>query len=319
VLDAILNRMLSPKNFLTEYWRKRPAYVPGAAREFAGLYGIDDFLTDLAETQPAPYLVTGVCDGERAYSHPDTPEELRSTVEAGSVAPMRISPKWHQPDMSAHWEWIRALYGGLCRSTSMIYMPRMEAVDLFLGGPKSHLGVHYDNSDTFTIQLSGERRWKFEDSVRLEEKLADARKPDFSPEVEVSFTGPTEEVILQPGDVLYVPAYCVHNVTGVTWSTSLALGLHVYNEVDFVSHLLDTFQSAKYMDYAPVHAFPESAGEPHVAAKMELLRRTRALLKQLEAAAVGSVLAPLSLPGALSPLRTLPQNGNSELRRMSSN
>jgi ribosomal protein L16 Arg81 hydroxylase len=318
-LDAIVDRMLSSKDFFTEYWGKRPVHVPGAGLDCVGLYDTEDFLTDLAASQPSPYLLIGVRDGERAYSHPKTAEELRSGVKDGAVAPLRISRKWHGPDMPANWAWMRALFGGVSRAASMIYMspPRSENVDLFLAGPRSHLGVHYDTSHTFTLQLSGERRWVVEDAVRLEERLVTARDPDFSVNADLSFVGPTQEFTLQPGDVLYVPAYCIHGVSGMTWSVSLGLGLRAFNEVDFVGHLLEIIERTKYLEYPPVDSFPESVGERHVQAKMELLRRVRTLLTQLEMAALGKVMAPLRLPETLAPLDSEPLDHPAHLDRVS--
>lgn len=317
-LDATVNKILSPKDFFTEYWGKRPVMVAGAGLACAGRYDIDNFLTDLTATQQAPYLLVAVRDGERTYADPMTAEEVRSEVAAGGVAPMRISRTWHEPDIPASWVWMRALFGSLCRAASMIYLnpARSENVDLFLAGPKSHLGVHYDTSHTFTLQLSGERKWKVEDAVRLGDRLAAERDPDFSPNADLGFVGPTREFTLRPGDVLYVPAYCVHGVTGISWSVSLGLGLRAFNEIDFVGRLLEIFESTKYATYAPVETLPESLGERHAAAKRELLKRVRALLKQLEIVAVGSVLAPLRLPDTLSPLKTDPPRASAKRRRV---
>jgi ribosomal protein L16 Arg81 hydroxylase len=318
-IDGIVERVLSRADFFAEYWGKRPIHVPGAALDCVGLYGTDDFLHDLASCQPSPYLLIGVRDGERDYSHPTTTEQLRSGVENGAVAPMRISRTWHEPDAPANWDWMRALFGSLCRAASMIYMspPRSENVDLFLAGPRSHLGVHYDSSHTFTLQLSGERKWVVEESFSLEERLAATRHPEYSVNDDLSFEGATVEFTLRAGDVLYVPAYCIHGVSGVSWSVSLGLGLRAFNEIDFLAHLLETIERTKYLEYPPVESLPESAGERHVQAKMELLKRVRALLKQLEMAAVGKVMAPLNLPATLAPLDPMPSGGSSRLDRVS--
>jgi ribosomal protein L16 Arg81 hydroxylase len=302
-LNDIVARMISPKEFFSEYWGKRPVYLPKAALECIGLYSTEDFLRD-AIAGATSLLAISVERNERAYARPKTREELYSAVEAGGVAPVRISQYWHEPGAPANWAWMRALFGTLCRAASMIYMspPRSENVDLFFAGPRSHLGVHYDTSHTFTVQLSGQRKWVVEDAVRLDEKLANARDPDFSPNDELPIVGTTIEVTLQPGDALYVPAYCVHGVTGVTWSVSLGLGLRAFNEIDFVARLLEVAERTSYIEFPPVESFPASTGELHVQAKLEFLKRVRALLKQLEAAAVGSVMAPLRLPETLAPL-----------------
>src|ERR1700730_16522427 len=203
-LDAIVERMLAPADFFTQYWCKRPLYTPGAGRDCAGCYGVEDFLVDMAATQKSPHLVIGVRNGERSYTYLATVEEVRRAVELGDVAPMRISLTWHEPNIPERWRWMRALFGTICRAACMIYMSpsRSENVDLFLAGPTSRLGMHYDSSHTFTLQLYGERKWVVEDAVRLEEKLAAGRSPDFDPEKEVALQEPAQEITLRPGDAL---------------------------------------------------------------------------------------------------------------------
>jgi ribosomal protein L16 Arg81 hydroxylase len=303
-LDAIVEKMLAPGDFFGDYWAKRPVHIPGAGAACIGTYDVDSVLADVVAARPGPHLVIGVQDGSRIYSHPTTAEDIRAEVEKGGVAPVRLSEFWHRPDIPQNWLWLRALYGALCRSTAMLYMSptRTENVDLFLAGPTSHLGVHYDTSHTFTLQLFGERKWVIEAKPDLAARITRARMPDFDPDREVALDGETIEVTLHAGDALYVPAYAVHGVSSTGWSISIGLGLRAYNEVDFLSHILESLESARYIDYPPVETYPEQAGERHEQAKMELLRKVRHLLKQLEMTAVGALTAPLRLPDTLGPI-----------------
>jgi ribosomal protein L16 Arg81 hydroxylase len=305
-LDSVIAKTLGrdTKKFVEDYWGRRPLYVPGAGIDCAGLYGIDDFLADMVATQTAPYAAVSVKDGDRIFSLHPTPEELRTAIGKGGVASMKISRQWHRRNLPEGWLWMRALFGSLCRSLAMVYLSsgKIEDVDIFLAGPTSALGRHYDMTHVFTIQVLGERKWVFEEEVRLKQILAGRRDPRWNPAKEADFQGPIKEVILRPGDAFYVPAYAVHQVTGVTWSVSLSLGLRAFNEIDFLSHLLDLVQLTKYAELEPLPSVPEAAGAPHVQAKMELVKRVRALLKQLESATVGSALGPLRLPATLGPL-----------------
>lgn len=303
-LDAIVEKMLSPSDFFIDYWAKRPVHIPGAGAACVGAYDIDRLLEDVAAARAGPHLVISVKDGSRVYSHPRTAEELRAEVAKGGVAPVRVSDLWHKPDIPHNWLWLRALYGSLCRSAAMLYMnpTRTENVDLFLAGPTSQLGDHYDTSHTFTLQLFGERNWAVEANPDFDERFKRARTLDFNPDSEVAVDGARLEVTLRPGDALYVPAYAVHGVTSVGWSISIGLGLRAFNEIDFLSHILESFENARYIDYPPLETYPERAGERHHLAKMELLRKVRLLLKQLEMTAIGTLMAPLRLPEALDPI-----------------
>lgn len=306
-LDAIVEKMLSPPDFFTQYWARRPVFLPSAGVACAGVYDVDKHLSDMVAAQRGPHLVIGVLNGARVYSYPETAEDIRREVEKGGVAPSRISALWHREGIPQNWIWLRALYGSLCRSVAMLYMSptRTENVDLFLAGPTSQLGVHYDTSHTFTLQLFGERKWVIEAEPNIEARLARARLPGFDPDSEIALEGERLEVTLRPGDALYVPAYGVHGVTSVGWSVSIGLGLRAFNEVDFLGHILETLESARYIDFLPIESYPAQAGARHEQAKMELLRRTRQLLKQLEMTAVGTLMAPMRLPETLDPIDKL--------------
>lgn len=305
-LDAIVEKMLSPTDFFTDVWAKRPVYIPGAAVACVGLYDVEKHLEDVFAAQPGAHLVIGVKDGLRVYSHPRTADEIRCEIEKGGVAPLRVSELWHKDRIPQNWIWLRALYGSLCRSVAMLYMSptRTENVDLFLAGPTSQLGVHYDTSHTFTLQLFGERKWVIETRPDIDARLRRARMPDFDPDRELALEGERLEVTLRAGDALYVPAYAVHGVSSIGWSISVGLGLRAFNEVDFLSHILESLESARYVDFPPLETYPAQAGELHEQAKMELLRRVRLLLRQLEMTSIGTLMAPLRLPETLDPIET---------------
>ncbi|KMO29890.1 hypothetical protein VP06_23375 [Methylobacterium aquaticum] len=307
LLDGVVARMLAPPDFFDRIWARAPFHAPGAARACVGLYDGDDFLEDIARARPGPHLVVGAPEGARAYSYHDTAAGLRAAVEAGGVAPLRISDVWHQPDAPERFAWMRALFGSLFRAVSMIYLnpERSENVDLFYAGPGSHLGVHYDTSHTFTIQLSGRRKWVVAETVRLDETLAAERAPDFAPDAAAIFSGPTREIVLMPGDALYVPAYCVHGVTGVPGfpgSVSIGLGIRAFNEIDVVARLLEIVENTRYAAYPPVATCPAGLGAAHRDAKAALVRRVRALLRELDLAVTGIVEAGLHLPDTLGPI-----------------
>lgn len=302
-LDLVVGRMLGDvPTFFREHWRKRPLCAPGAGADFAGVYGAEQFLADMVETQQVPYLSVSTRDGKRFFTKHATAEDLHGTVLAGGVTSIKASKIWHGP-MPESWAWMRALFGRLCHAVAMTYMTpaRSEDVDLFLAGPQSELGTHFDTTDVFTLQVYGERKWTVDDEVCLDSVLEIARDRKWYPAKEIDFQGSTREFTLHPGDALYVPAYGVHRVTGVSWSVSLSLGLRAFNEIDFVEHLLELIRLTRYMSYPPVASIAESLGDCHAEAKLELMQRVRSLLGQVEGVALASLLAPLKIPAVLDP------------------
>ena len=72
--------------------------------------------------------------------------------------------------MPGGWPEFRRLFGSPRRAAAMYYMTpaRSEDVDLFVAGPGSCLGTHFDRTEVFNLQLCGERRWIFEERRSLE-------------------------------------------------------------------------------------------------------------------------------------------------------
>jgi ribosomal protein L16 Arg81 hydroxylase len=283
--------------FFREYWHRKPLYAPAADPTHAIQYGTEQFLMDMVVTQPAPYVAVRAHEGKRVFSTHDTAEALRAAVSDGSVCSMKISKIWHR-DLPGSWIPLRSLFANLCRAAAMVYMssPRSEDVDIFLAGPESCLGSHFDTTDVFTLQLVGERRWVVEERLSLERSLEVGRDPSWNPAKEIDFQGPTWEVTLRPGDALYVPAFSVHRVTGVSWSISLSLGLRAFNELDIVEHLLEQLRLTRYMSYPPTAGAPESLAAEHAEEKLELMRKVRAVLSQVEGLVLAYLMSPLRLP-----------------------
>ena len=312
-LDAVSERIVGdPTVFFREHWRRRPLYAPGAGIELRNHYGVEEFLSDLVDTQPTPYISVSTCEGQRFFAKHSTAEELRAGILAGGVCAIKASKLWHRSP-PASWLWMRALFGSLCRRVAMMYMTpaRSEDVDIFLAGPTSCLGTHFDTTDVFTLQLYGERKWVLEEHTNVERILQTARSPGWYPAREIEFGGPTYEVTLEPGDALYAPAYGVHRVTGVSWSVSLSLGLRAFNEIDIVEHLLEALRLTSYMEFPPLVPAAEPTGEIYAEAKLQTMQRIRVLLSKVEGLALATLLASLKLPATLaSPAETIVESSD---------
>jgi|GEM_PF-17494 len=66
------------------------------------------------------------------------------------------------------------------------------------------VGPHFDSYDVFLIQARGRRRWKFGQQKDL------SLVPDLPLKILASFQ-PREDVILEPGDMLYLPPHAAHD------------------------------------------------------------------------------------------------------------
>jgi len=93
--------------------------------------------------------------------------------------------------------------------------------------------VHNDGHDVIVLQLEGEKRWRlydFSQTLPLESDPAVLEEP---PE-------PSEELVLSPGDALYVPRGLFHAAeTRGSHSLHITLSIHVLTQRDLVQRALD--------------------------------------------------------------------------------
>jgi hypothetical protein len=292
--------------FFQKYWRRELLHAPGAARCRTSLYGVDSFFEDLAATREPPFVAVGSREGARYFAKYSDTAALRAGIDRGEVASIKLNRIWHAGNIPHAWGWMRTLFARLYETVGMTYLDasRSEDCDLFLAGPSSSLGSHYDATDVFTLQLAGERRWRVDARVDTDRVFSLARARGFRRDSETPFGGTPSEIVLRPGDALYVPAFCVHHVTGVTWSLSLSLGVRAFNEIDVLEHLLERLRRSQYFEHGVLASWPLDMADAHVTAKLQLLERVRALLGKLELMAQLSAALPLALPEHLPAART---------------
>lgn len=101
---------------------------------------------------------------------------------------------------------------------------------------------HYDVHDVFVMQTAGQKRWLIHPPVHVH-PLRDQPWTDRRAEVEAATSAPDAEplldVVLQPGDVLYLPAGFLHaaQALGET-SAHLTVGVHVWNRAHLVEQIV---------------------------------------------------------------------------------
>ena len=108
---------------------------------------------------------------------------------------------------------------------------RLDDIMLSLASDGGGVGPHYDSYDVFLIQMHGRRRWRI-GPLKNKNLVADAPVKllsDFEPE---------QELVLEPGDMLYLPPNYGHDGQAVGVCTTLSVGFRALNKGELLSHLL---------------------------------------------------------------------------------
>jgi ribosomal protein L16 Arg81 hydroxylase len=95
--------------------------------------------------------------------------------------------------------------------------------------------AHFDTHEVFVLQIEGTKHWRIYGLAReapLVEEQAEFAREQLGP--------PTREVLLQAGDLLYLPRGYVHEAfTSETLSLHLTVGVKVFRWVDLLHQAVD--------------------------------------------------------------------------------
>ena len=118
----------------------------------------------------------------------------------------------------------------MCRNLEAFFGCPIHTYLLLTPPGAQGLAAHYDAYEVFVLQIDGVKHWRFYGAAR-DLPLADDQ--DEIPRDKLGL--PTQEVLLQPGDLLYMPRGHVHEAfTKDGASLHLTVGLRIYRWMDLL-------------------------------------------------------------------------------------
>jgi len=254
---------LTAREFLRDYWHKKPLLVRQAFPDFESPIDPDELAGLALEEEVESRLV---------LEHGERPWELRRgpfAEDAFSELPERDWTLLVQavdqfvPEVAELLENFRFLPSW-----------RIDDVMISYAAPGGSVGPHFDNYDVFLLQGHGNRNWKIgqmcdSDSPLIEH--ADLRiLADFEQ---------TDEWSLEPGDMLYLPPRLAHYGVAEDDCLTYSVGFRAPSAAEVLTHFTD-FLSQFLPDeerYSDADAQPVS--DPHQI-QHDALDRLKALLAE---------------------------------------
>ncbi|MFI2431911.1 cupin domain-containing protein [Streptomyces sp. NPDC018693] len=247
---------LGEDRFLTQALHRSYAVFPADGSGTTPLLSWDDLNTILATHRLEPPRLRLSRDGVTVpldrYSAPFTnrrgvtwhrthPAELHARLAAGASLVVDAIDAIHPPVGSA-----------------------AEALERFLSTPvqvnayaswteREGFGRHWDDHDVVVVQMHGAKRWKLWGPTRTAPTYRDVQTPE-EPQGE-----PVADIVLSPGDVLYLPRGWWHTVTADQGTASLHLtfGLVTHTGANLVNWVADQLHNDAVMRMdIPRHADP---------------------------------------------------------------
>lgn len=223
-LDDLLYPV-TPKQFLDEYWARQARYIKGPPHKFADLFSIPMFH---AAARGAGALHVEFKDGLRL--HKAHPEDIDVCFKQGATICLT--------DISHSNTRVQAVVDAIKRQ---LQFSGVLDVRSYLSSDGCGYATHADARIATTLQISGKKRWRFAQHPAVDFPL---RNIVFGPEgyrvYRFQHDGPTRlwehfdkpdeasfsEVVLEPGDLLCLPAGTWHSAKAIGHSLAINLAFN---------------------------------------------------------------------------------------------
>ena len=213
---------ISPTEFMSTYWQRKPLLVRQAIPDFKPLLSRPE-LFDLAEhNEVESRLVMGANAGKRKWQMQRGPFKRRAL------------PKLSERD------WTLLVQGvdlhddrvaALMHQFRFVPDARLDDVMISYAADGGGVGPHFDSYDVFLLQAHGQRRWRIGRQKDL------SLVPDMPLKILANFQ-PEFDWVLEPGDMLYLPPRYAHDGIAQGECMTYSIGFRVPQTGDLARELL---------------------------------------------------------------------------------
>lgn len=213
---------LSPQQFMTTHWQKKPLLVRQAIPGFKPLLDRSE-LFDLAASEDAQTrMVIQMPGAKPAWQFKHGPFQRRA------LPPLK-QPGWTilLQGVDGHHDAVHALMN------QFRFVPdaRLDDVMVSYATDQGGVGPHFDSYDVFLLQAHGRRRWRIGRQTDL------SLQPDVPLKILANFE-PEEDYVLEPGDMLYLPPRYAHDGIAEGECMTYSIGFRIPNRAEMARELL---------------------------------------------------------------------------------
>jgi 50S ribosomal protein L16 3-hydroxylase len=254
---------ISAREFLRDYWQKKPLLIRQAIPNFESPLSPDELAGLALEEQVESRIV---------IEHGERPWELRRGPFAEDAFQNLPERDWtllvqavdqfvpEVAELREHFQFLPSW--------------RIDDVMISYAAPGGGVGPHFDNYDVFLLQAHGQRRWKIG-------QMCDSDSPmrDHADLRILAGFDETDDWVLEPGDMLYLPPRLAHFGTAVDECMTYSVGFRAPSAAEVLTHFTDFL--AQFLPdedrYSDAGIAPVS--DPHEI-QMDALHRLKALLDE---------------------------------------
>ncbi|WP_272912987.1 cupin domain-containing protein, partial [Pseudomonas carnis] len=238
---------ITAREFLRDYWQKKPLLIRQAIPDFESPIDADELAGLALEEEVESRLV--IEHGERPWELRRGPfaEDAFSTLPEREWTLLVQAVDQFVPEVAELLEHFRFLPSW-----------RIDDVMISFAAPGGSVGPHFDNYDVFLLQAQGKRNWKIGQMCNSESPLLQHADLRILAEFEES-----AEWVLEPGDMLYLPPRLAHFGIAEDDCMTYSVGFRAPSAAEVLTHFTD-FLSQYLTDeerYTDADAQPVS--DPH--------------------------------------------------------
>ncbi|GLK89670.1 ribosomal protein uL16 3-hydroxylase [Pseudomonas turukhanskensis] len=254
---------ITAREFLRDYWQKKPLLVRQA---------ISDFESPISPDELAGLALEEEVESRLILEHGERPWELRRGPFAEDAFADLPERDWTLLVQAVD-QFVPEV-AELLQNFRFLPSWRIDDVMISFATPGGGVGPHFDNYDVFLLQGQGRRRWKIgqmcdSDSPMLEH--ADLR-------ILANFEQ-TDEWVLEPGDMLYLPPRLAHYGTAEDDCMTYSVGFRAPSAAEVLTHFTDFLSQFLPDEERYSDAGTQPASDPHQIQR-DSLDRLKALLNE---------------------------------------
>lgn len=210
---------ISPNEFMRQYWQKKPLLIRQAFKNIKPPISAANLKRMARSDEVESRLIWR--------------EQGQWKMQAG---PFGRLPAQRQPDWTLLVQSIDLhddAAADLMHQFSFIPAARLDDLMVSIATEGGGVGPHFDSYDVFLIQAQGSRRWRFGQQKDL------SLVPELPLKILANFE-PEHDVILEPGDMLYLPPHAAHD--GISMSgdcMTLSVGFRAPEQASLARGMLE--------------------------------------------------------------------------------
>lgn len=223
---------ISPAEFMSKYWQKKPLLIRGAIPDFKPLLSRDELFALAQQDDVESRLIVENANPKR-----------KKTESAWTMTNGPFSGGTTELPSLKKSNWTLLVQGVDLHNQAAYELKnqfrfapdaRLDDLMISFASDGGGVGPHFDSYDVFLLQAAGKRRWRIgkQKDLALQKNVPLKILANFAPE---------QEFVLEAGDMLYLPPMYAHEGVAVGECMTYSIGFRAPAELELARELLQRF------------------------------------------------------------------------------